>query len=70
MVTIEYSNSEVKNCSKTEIVDDYTAERLFLKLSYGSINPALLDEGPYTMTGLSIQDEESQIIYDTVTFIP
>ena len=70
MVKVEYSNSEVKNCFKSEIVDDYTAERLFLKLSNGSINPAVLNEGPYTMTGISIQDDESQVVYDTVTFIP
>ena len=70
MVKVEYSNSEVKNCFKSEIVDDYTAERLFLKLSNGSINPAVLNEGPYTMTGISIQDDESQVVYDTVTLIP
>lgn len=69
MVKIEYSNSDLKDCRKTEILDDYQAERLFLKLSNGSINPAVLDEGSYTMKDLSIQDE-SGIIYDTVTFIP
>ena len=70
MVKVEYSNSEVKNCFKSEVLDDYTAERLFLKLSNGSVNPAVLDEGPYTMTGLSIQDDDSQVVYDTITFIP
>lgn len=69
MVKIEYSNSDLKDCRKTEILDDYKAERLFLKLSNGRINPAVLDEGSYTMKDLCIQDENG-IIYDTVTFIP
>ena len=70
MVKVEYSNSEVKNCFKSEVLDDYTAERLILKLSNGSINPAVLNDGSYTMTGLSIQDDDSQVVYDVVTFIP
>lgn len=70
MVKIEYSNSEIKECRKTEILDDYSAERLLLDLSNGQINPAVLNEGLFTMTGLAIKDEESLNIYDTVTFIP
>ena len=69
MVNIEYSNSNLKDCHKTEVLDDYSAERLFLKLSGGHIK-AVLDEGAYTMTGLSIQDKDSVNVYDTVTFIP
>ena len=70
MVRVEYSNSDLKDCRKTEIMDDYSAERLFLKLTNGEINPAVLDEGPYTITGLPIQDDGCLNIYDTATFIP
>ena len=69
MVKIEYSNSKTKNCYKSITLDDYSAERLFLELSEGRINPALLNEGPYTLTNLSVQDENG-IIYDTAKFIP
>lgn len=70
MVRVEYSNSDLKDCCKTEILDDYSAERLFLKLTNGAINPSVLDEGPYTITGLSVQEDGDLNIYDSATFIP
>ena len=69
MVKVELSHSDVEGRHKSMTLDDYKAERLFLELSKGQINPALLNEGPYTLTNLSVRDEDG-IIYNTVTFIP
>lgn len=69
MVKIEFSNSTIKNCRKSIILDDYRAERMFWELSNGRINPALLNEGLYMLTNLSVQDENG-MIYDTAKFIP
>lgn len=68
MVTVEYSNSKDQNLKLTEKLDDYTAERLFLRLSGGSVNPAVLNEGDYTLEDIEVCKDN--VMYDTVTFIP
>ena len=69
MVRIEFSNSKVEGLNKSVTWDDYKAERFFVYLSNGQINPALLNEGPYTLTDFIYRDEDN-MIFDTVTFIP
>lgn len=68
MVTVKYSNSKNKDAKLIEQLDDYTAERLFLKLSGGSVNPAVLNEGDYTLENIEVNKDN--VIYDTVVFIP
>lgn len=68
MVTVKYSNSKNKDAKLIEQLDDYTAERLFLKLSGGSVNPAVLNEGDYTLENIEVNKDN--VIYDTVIFIP
>lgn len=68
MVTVKYSNSKNKDAKLIEQLDDYTAERLFLKLSGGNVNPAVLNEGDYTLENIEVNKDN--VIYDTVVFIP
>lgn len=68
MVTVKYSNSKNKDVKLIEQLDDYTAERLFLKLSGGSVNPAVLNEGDYTLENIEVNKDN--VIYDSVVFIP
>ena len=69
MVRIEFSNSREEALHKSVTWDDYKAERFFLYLSNGRINPAVLNEGPCTLRDLNYRDEDN-MTFDTVTFFP
>lgn len=69
MVKIEFSNSRVEGLHKSEDWPDYKAEQFLLYLTNGQINPAVLNDGPYTLTNLIYRDEDN-MVFDTITFVP